>query len=383
MRKLLNLFRSRRNRMEGDLDRELRYHLERRAEDLKKSGLSDAEARRQASIELGGVAQVQEQVRDEWLWRWLQNIYRDVRYAARGMLRNPGFAAVAIVSLALGIGANTAIFTILHALVLRSLPVSDPQRLVVVTRDEGVSSPYPLFFALRDNSHAFDGLLAFRTTACRFRDGDATERMIASLVTGGYFEVLGLTPAAGTTIAEEDDQTFVSGGPRGPVAVLSHAFWMSRYAGAPAVIGKQIRLNGHGFTVVGVGPRLVGTVTSLFGALSLALAALGLYGLLSYGAVRRTREFGIRIAIGATASSIVRLVVSEALGLLAVGTALGLGAAWALGSVVSSMLFGMGPADPLSAALAVVVLAAAALFAAWIPARRASRVEPTRALRFE
>jgi ABC-type antimicrobial peptide transport system permease subunit len=129
--------------------------------------------------------------------------------------------------------------------------------------------------------------------------------------------------------------------------------------------------------------RLVGTITGLFGTLSLLLAAIGLYGLLSYGTLQRTREFGVRIAIGATAGSIVRLVVGEALGLLAAGTALGLAAAWALGSVVSSMLFGVDPADPASAALSVVVLATAALVAAWIPARRASRVDPTRALRFE
>jgi predicted permease len=129
--------------------------------------------------------------------------------------------------------------------------------------------------------------------------------------------------------------------------------------------------------------RLVGTVTSLFGALSLLLASIGLYGLLSYGTARRTREFGIRIAIGAKASSIVSLVVGEALWLLAAGTAAGLAAAWALGSIVASMLFDLDPADPTSAALAVVVLATAALVAAWIPARRASRVDPTRALRFE
>jgi predicted permease len=129
--------------------------------------------------------------------------------------------------------------------------------------------------------------------------------------------------------------------------------------------------------------RLVGTITGLFGALALVLAAIGLYGLMSYGVSRRTREFGIRMAIGAEAGSIVSLVLKEAMWLLIAGVAVGLAAAWALGRIVKSMLFGIEPADPVSALIAVVVLAAAAVVAAWIPARRASRVDPTRALRYQ
>ena len=129
--------------------------------------------------------------------------------------------------------------------------------------------------------------------------------------------------------------------------------------------------------------RLVGTVTGLFGGLALALAAIGLYGLTSYGVVRRTREFGIRIAIGAGKGSIVGLVVSEALWLLVAGTAIGLVAAWVLGRVVRAMLFGIEPADPVSTVLSILVLVAVALFAAWIPARRAARVDPMRALRWD
>jgi len=129
--------------------------------------------------------------------------------------------------------------------------------------------------------------------------------------------------------------------------------------------------------------RLVGTVAGLFGGLALVLAAIGLYGLTSYGVVRRTREFGIRIAIGAGTESIVGLVVSEALRLLLAGTAIGLVAAWVLGRVVKVMLFGIEPADPLSTVSAILVLGAAALFAAWIPARRAARVDPMRALRWD
>jgi len=126
--------------------------------------------------------------------------------------------------------------------------------------------------------------------------------------------------------------------------------------------------------------RLVGTITGAFGALALALAAIGLYGLMSYGVVRRTREFGIRIAVGAKSGSIVKLVVGEAAWLLAGGMTIGFAASWALGRLVKSLLFEIEPADPLSRAIAMGVLAVAAMAAAWIPARRASRVDPLRAL---
>ena len=129
--------------------------------------------------------------------------------------------------------------------------------------------------------------------------------------------------------------------------------------------------------------RLVATITALFGGLALALAAIGLYGVLSYGVVQRTRELGIRIAIGATRERILWLVLREAGWVLGLGIVAGLGSAWALGRVVSSLLFGIAPTDPASIAIAIVVLSSAAALAAWIPARRASRIDPIRALRYE
>src|SRR5512145_2473727 len=119
MRSLLNLFSFRRRRMEQSLHRELRYHLERRVDDLMASGLGESEARRRAAIEFGGVSQVQEEVRDAWFSRWLDDRGRDLRYAMRTLLRNPGFAITAVLSLALGIGANAAIFSLFDQLLLK------------------------------------------------------------------------------------------------------------------------------------------------------------------------------------------------------------------------------------------------------------------------
>ena len=253
MRKLLNLFQFRRRRMECGLDRELRYHVQRRTDDLVASGLDDAQARRRALVEFGGISQVQEEVRNTWISRRLLDFAQDVRFAIRVLLRSPGFTATTVLSLALGIGANTAMFSILHALVLRSLPVTDPERLVVVIRNQ-VSVPYPLFVHLRDQSRTLSGVLAFRTTACRFNAGGATERVTAALVSGEYFEVLGVTPSVGTTLRREDDRTPGSGGSRGPVAVISHSLWMRTFSGERSVIGSQIRLNGQPFSIVGVAP---------------------------------------------------------------------------------------------------------------------------------
>jgi len=179
-----------RDYLESTLDAELRGYLYEMTERKIRQGILPAEARRQALLEAGGLDQVKEQVRDTWLGTGIETTIRDVHYALRTLRRSPVFTIAALFSLALGIGANTAIFSILHALVLRSLPVSDPQRLVVVTRNETVSSPYPLFIELRDHSQTLEGVLAFRTTPMRLSKDGETERITGALISGTYFGVL-------------------------------------------------------------------------------------------------------------------------------------------------------------------------------------------------
>src|SRR6516165_12586785 len=129
MNRIFNWFRLR--RLEGDLNRELQYHIDRRVNDLMVSGLPESEARRQAALELGGVTQVREEVRDMWLTRWLRDFVYDLRFSARSFLRSPSFTATAMLSLALGIGATTAIYSLVDQVVLRALPVDHPERLVL------------------------------------------------------------------------------------------------------------------------------------------------------------------------------------------------------------------------------------------------------------
>jgi predicted permease len=186
----------------------------------------------------------------------MDSFRQELRFAARSLVKSRSFSIVVVATLALGIGANTAIFSILHALVLRSLPVADPGSLVVVTRNQGnqVSLQYPLFRHFQAHVTTLDGLAAFRSTPVRFTRGDRTERISGALVSGSYFSVLGIGPALGTLIAEEDDAVPESGGPRGPVAVLSHGFWMRQYGGEPTAVGGSIVLNARPFTIAGVAP---------------------------------------------------------------------------------------------------------------------------------
>ena len=189
----------------------------------------------------------------------MEILVQHCKFALRSLIKRPAFAFTVVATLALGIGANTAIFSILHALVLRTLPVAEPDRLVVLSRNQ-LSLPYPLFRHFQDHAITLDGLLAFRTAAWRFTAGGSTERISGVLVSGSYFEVLGVPAAIGTTIQPQDDVTPGSGGTRGPVAVLSHGFWQRQFGGEVRAIGEPIIMNGRPFTIVGVAPPgFVGT----------------------------------------------------------------------------------------------------------------------------
>lgn len=256
MRRLLNFFRLR--RLESDLDRELQYHLARRTGDLVRSGVPEAEARRRAALEIGRVTQVREEVRDVWLARWLRDLVYDLRFSARSFFQHRSFTATAVLSLALGIGATTAIYSLLDQVVLRGLPVRDPQRLVLIdwrgyqaTINAFGSSnlmSYPICRDLQEQDRFFEGVLCRATTTINFSAGGDAAPAVAELVSGTYFPVLGVRPALGRLINTDDDQRPGDG----PVVVLSHDFWITQLAGAADVVGRKVLVNRHPMTVIGI-----------------------------------------------------------------------------------------------------------------------------------
>src|SRR5438552_9814938 len=202
MKRLLNWFRLR--RLEGDLDRELQYHIDRRVTDLIHSGLPEPEARRRVALELGGATQVREEVRDIWLTRWLRDFVYDLRFSIRSFLRSPSFTATALLSLALGIGATTAIYSLVDQVVLHALPVRQPERLVLVDSNGswvggGFGSynlmSYPICRELQHQDRFFEGVLCRAATTVNLSTGGDHRPTAAEIVSGTYFPVLGVNPA--------------------------------------------------------------------------------------------------------------------------------------------------------------------------------------------
>jgi predicted permease len=247
------LFRSR--RVEAELDEELRSHLEHEAEKYIKSGLSPEEARRRAVMALGGVEQVKEECREARGLSLVESAARDVSYAVRMLRRRPLFAAVAVLTLALGIGANTAMFSVMDVMLLRALPVKNPQGLVefIAWNPDGsmmTNLPFAVFQHLRQNTTVLSGIFAFMGDTRVLRAGGASERFTVHEVSGGFFSTLGVQPLLGRAIDPND----VGPNAAGQVAVLSYPFWSRRFGRDPSVVGSTVRLNGAPCTVIGVMP---------------------------------------------------------------------------------------------------------------------------------
>jgi predicted permease len=239
-----------RGRVETQLDAELRDQFERLVADYRRSGSSDQDARRRARLAFGGLDQVKEECRDVRGTRWLEEIAQDLRYGLRLLRQSPAFTLVAVGSLALGIGANSAIFALVDGVLLKTLPVREPHRLVLL--DDG-SWTNPIWEQIRDRQLQFsDGATAWSDVRFDLSRGGATELVEGIWASGSFFEVLGVPAVLGRTFTPADDQR--SGGPDGPVAVISYAFWQRRFGGAADVIGRTIALDRVPFTIVGVTP---------------------------------------------------------------------------------------------------------------------------------
>lgn len=243
------------NRRERELSDELASHLQMHIDDNLRHGMPPEEARREALLKLGGVEQVKEQVRDRRGVPLLETTWQDLRYAVRVLRRTPAFTGVAILSLALGIGANTAIFSLVNALLLRSLPVSHPGQLVLLTPiDKGNfegNFAYPDYQRLRDRNQVFSGLIASGSlNRADVIVGGFAEQLNGEIVSGNYFSVLGVHAAAGRLLADDDDRLTAP-----PVAVISHRFSVQRFGGPGAALGKTVEVNGAPLAIAGVAPK--------------------------------------------------------------------------------------------------------------------------------
>ena len=255
--RLVNVFRA--EKVSEDIDRELAFHLAERTDALIADGASPEAARREARRRFGSYTGQRENTRDRDLLVWLESFGADVRYGVRGLIKSPIFAATCILTLAIGIGANTTIFTLLHGLMLRRLPVAAPSELVrvdVVQRDrpERVGNlSYGMVGELLAAQRTLVDLSGWRNWQAEIEERDGTRRYVpAGLVTGNAFDLLGLRPRIGRLLGPADD---VRGGPtEGWPVVLSDIFWRDNFGHDPNIIGKPLRIAGNVFTVVGVTP---------------------------------------------------------------------------------------------------------------------------------
>lgn len=245
-----------RRRVAEQLDDELQFHLEQQIAENVAAGMSGEEARYAAIRSFGNTTTLKEETRDTWGWITLEQIAQDLRYGLRSLRKSPLFTVVAVLTLAFGIGANTAIFSLTDQVLLQLLPVKHPEQLVLVAErgirfgdswgDNDIS--YPMYRDFRDGNQVFSGMFCRYPTSVSLGYGDRTEQVAAELVSGSYFPVLGVTAVAGRTLTPDDDRV-----PSGhPVAMLSHSFWQSRFSSDPSIVGKQIAVNGYAFSVIGV-----------------------------------------------------------------------------------------------------------------------------------
>lgn len=252
LRRLFAFFR--RDKLEHELNAELQFHLEQATAENMRRGMSEAEARRTAQLSFGGVEQVKEAYRDVSRLRWLEEIWQDIRFGVRMLRKRPGFTLIAVLTLSLGIGANTAIFSLVNTALLRPLPIAQPERFVALSNSAAgrlfPTFSYPNYKDIRDRTEVFSGLLAYRFAPLSLSHDGINERLWGYVVTGNYFDVLGIKPTLGRLISLDDDRT--RGGH--PVTVISHQCWQQRFGGSPEIIGKNVIANGRSFTVIGIAP---------------------------------------------------------------------------------------------------------------------------------
>lgn len=424
-----------RKRSAEDFAEEIKAHLALEADELERDGLSQDVAHTQARREFGNVRVAQERFNMKDRWMPLERLLRDLRFGLRSLVHSPGFALTAILTLALGIGANTAVFSVMNAVLLKSLPVADPDRLVYLhtsnapmgtgTIDSNQTFSYPVYDALRHQPGALSAIIAFvplSSSKVAVRYGAQPEEAEGDMVSGSFFSGLGVNLPLGRGFSAQDEANHAS------IAVLSYNYWTRRFARDPAVLGTSLYVNGVAMTIVGVTVEmrvhgdplaivpaarkvlqqldpnmpiikpmtqraqfettishqiLFTRLAGFFGFLAVVLVATGLYGTLAYRVSMRTGEIGVRMAVGARREQVVWMILKDSLLQTAIGVVLGVPLAILVGRALTSSLYGVNSLDAVSYLLAVAGVAMVALAASAVPANRAATIDPVRALRTE
>jgi predicted permease len=243
----------RRKRMLNELDEDIREHIARETQDNIERGMSPEEARYAAMRKFGNVMQVKEEARDVWSLMWLEQLLEDIRFGLRLLRKNPGFTAVAILTLALGIGANAAVFSVVYAVLLRPLPYKAPSGLIVLhettPRVGDVSVSYQNFFDWRAASHTFVQMAAVQSVGFNLAGITQPETINGDAVSPNFLSMMGIRPFLGRDFDASEEKAGTA-----PVLLLSYSLWQSHLGGDPNVVGKTITLDGRSFTIVGVLP---------------------------------------------------------------------------------------------------------------------------------
>jgi predicted permease len=286
---------------DDELREEMEAHLEMATAENVRRGMSPDEARRQALLDSGGLTGAAEAVRDQRGLPWLESAASDLRYALRALRHTPAFTAVVVLTLALGIGANTAIFSVVRGVLLKPLPHRDGDRLVYLRHSmdgpggDNIAFSVPEVRDLRNGAPALGGIAEYSPWNVTLQEREGAVRIDVGLVTGNYFEVMGLSPVLGRATQSGDD-----GPGAAPVMVLTHDAWLTRFAGDSAIVGRQLRLDNTSVTVIGVlqpAPFFPGEVEAY---LNMVNSQHHLSAFMVEGRTHRMTEIVARLAAGAT-----------------------------------------------------------------------------------
>ncbi|HEX5481471.1 MAG TPA: ABC transporter permease [Terriglobia bacterium] len=415
-----------RKRREHELDEEIRAHLAMAIRERIERGEDPTEAEANARREFGNATLVKEVTRDVWGWRWLDELIQDLRFGLRQLRRNPGFTAVAIITLALGIGAATAVFSVVDAVLIRPLPYVHPEQLVSIwetfKKYNADTAPVsgPNFLDWKKENDVFSGLALGAIDDPSLMGQGEPEHLYGIQVTPEFFNLLGVQPALGRAFLPDEDQEG-----KDEVVILGYSLWRRKFGSDRAVVGKGITLDGKKYVVIGIMPGVfrfpqIWGITDPEVYLPFAARQLNkdrdrgqawMLGLSPASPSHRPNQIwpplhsasrpniralipvwasmfflcriGIRMALGAQKNDVLRLVLGQGMILTLIGVGIGIIGALGLTRFLSSMLYGVKPTDPLTFVIVSVVLTGVALLACYIPARRAMKIHPMEALRYE